>query len=416
MATEISRPKLQHLAERANSPRYEEENISLLDVLIILAERKKIILAIMIAVTMLAAIVSLLLPKRYIATVTLLPPAQNTSLAAGFTSQLGGSLGGMAALAGGGLGLKNPNDMLVAMLQSRVVEDAMVQRFGLMRVYHARYLSDARNSFERHVAVKGNGPDGLIHISVEDANPNRAAEIANGYVDQFRQLSAHLAIGEASQRRLFFEQQLEQAKDNLANAEESLKATEEKTGVIQLDSQAKALIGSAATLRAQITAEEVKIHSMRTFATDENAQLVRAQQELDGLQAQLAQLTRAGANREEGLIIPKGQLSEAGLAYVRKLRDLKYHETIFEILARQFEIAKLDEARQGALIQVVDPAVVPDKRSFPKRTLIVLGGLIGGFILGAFWALFKAGLQRARSNSEMSEKIWALRRAISLRR
>jgi uncharacterized protein involved in exopolysaccharide biosynthesis len=256
----------------------------------------------------------------------------------------------------------------------------------------------------------------LIHISVEDANPNRAAEIANGYVDQFRQLSAHLAIGEASQRRLFFEQQLEQAKENLASAEESLKASEQKTGVIQLDSQTKALIGSAAALRAQITAKEVQINSMRTFATDENSQLVRAQQELDGLRAQLAQLTRAGADREERLIIPRGQLSEAGLEYVRKLRDLKYHETIFEILARQFEIAKLDEARQGALIQVVDPAVIPDKRSFPKRTLIVLGGLIGGFILGVFWALFQVGLQRARSNSEMSEKIWALRRAISLRR
>jgi uncharacterized protein involved in exopolysaccharide biosynthesis len=285
-----------------------------------------------------------------------------------------------------------------------------------MREYHARYLSDARNSFERRVSVKGNGPDGLIHISVEDANPNRAAEIANGYVDQFRQLSAHLAIGEASQRRLFFEQQLEQAKENLASAEESLKASEQKTGVIQLDSQTKALIGSAAALRAQITAKEVQINSMRTFATDENSQLVRAQQELDGLRAQLAQLTRAGADREERLIIPRGQLSEAGLEYVRKLRDLKYHETIFEILARQFEIAKLDEARQGALIQVVDPAVIPDKRSFPKRTLIVLGGLIGGFILGVFWALFQVGLQRARSNSEMSEKIWALRRAISLRR
>jgi tyrosine-protein kinase Etk/Wzc len=416
MATKISQLKFQNLADRANSRRYDEKNVSLLDMLILLAERKKTILVIMIAVTVLTAIVSLLLPKRYTATVTLLPPAQNTSLAAGFTSQLGSSLGGMAALAGGTLGLKNPNDMLVAMLQSRVVEDAMVQRFGLMREYHARYLSDARNSFERRVSVKGNGLDGLIHISVEDANPNRAAEIANGYVDQFRQLSAHLAIGEASQRRLFFEQQLEQAKENLASAEESLKASEQKTGVIQLDSQTKALIGSAAALRAQITAKEVQIDSMRTFATDENSQLIRAQQELDGLRAQLAQLTRAGADRQEGLIIPKGQVSEAGLEYVRKLRDVKYHETIFEILARQFEIAKLDEARQGALIQVVDPAVIPDKRSFPKRTLIVLGGLIAGFILGAFWALFQVGLQRARSNSEMSEKIWTLRRAISLRR
>jgi uncharacterized protein involved in exopolysaccharide biosynthesis len=302
--------------------------------------------------------------------------------------------------------------MLVAMLQSRVVEDAVVQRFGLMQEYHSRYLSDARKAFENHVIVKGNGLDGLIHLSVEDASADRAEKIANGYIEQFRELSAHLAIGEAAQRRLFFEQQLEQAKENLANAEEALQRTQQKTGLIQLDSQTRALIQSAASLRAQIVATEVQIQSMRTFATDENANLIQAQEELNGLRSQLAELTRTGGGKDEGLIIPKGQMSEAGLEYVRKLRDVKYFETIFDILARQFEMAKLDEARQGALIQVVDPAIVPDKRSFPKRSLIVFGAMVCGFIFGIFWALFQAGLERARSNSEVIEKLSALRRAV----
>ena len=214
----------------------------------------------------------------------------------------------------------------------------MVQHFGLMQEYRTQYLSDARKKFEHHVTVDGSGKDGLIHISVEDWSPNRAAELANGYVDQFRKLSEHLAITEASQRRLFFEQQLELAKNNLADAEEALKRTEQTTGLIQLDSQTRVLIASAASLRAEIAAKEVQIQAMQTYATDENAQYLEAQKELDGLRAQLAKLGGSEAGQDENLIVPKGKVPEAGLQYVRKLRDVKYYETIFDILARQFEM------------------------------------------------------------------------------
>jgi uncharacterized protein involved in exopolysaccharide biosynthesis len=201
----------------ARSAEKGDDEISLLDLLIVIAERKRVILTITATFALLSIVVSLLLPKSYTATVTLLPPQQNSSVNASLAAQLG-SGGGMAALAGGALGLKNPNDMYVAMLQSRTVEDAVVQHFELMQEYHAQYLSDARMAFESHTTVDGSGKDGLIHISVEDRSPQRAADLANGYVDQFRDMSQHLAITEASQRRLFFEQQLEQAKDDLANA------------------------------------------------------------------------------------------------------------------------------------------------------------------------------------------------------
>ncbi len=181
------------------------------------------------------------------------------------------------------------------MLKSRTVEDAMVRRFGLMEQYHAEYQSQARTDFEDHTSVDGNGKDGLIHISIKDRDPQRAAELANGYIEQFRDLSEHLAITEASQRRLFFEKQLEQAKDNLADAEESMKEMEQKTGVIQLDSQARAQIASAASLQAQIVAKEVQIQSLRTFATSENAQLLQAQQELDTLRDELTKMGGASA-------------------------------------------------------------------------------------------------------------------------
>jgi tyrosine-protein kinase Etk/Wzc len=421
MPTDASLPELQEntgptSVPPAARPNTKDDEISLLDLLIILAERKRIILWVTAVFAILAIIISLVLPKRYTASVSLLPPQQNSSMGgAALASQLG-NLGGVAALAGGSLGLKNPNDQFVAMLKSRTVEDAMVQHFGLMQEYRSRYLSDARKTFEGHATVDGSGKDGLIHISIDDRDRNRAAELANGYVDQFRKLSEHLAITEASQRRLFFEQQLENAKDNLAKAEEALKQTEQKTGMIQLDSQARALIESAAALRAQIAAKEVQILSMRTFATSENSQLVQAQQELDGLRAQLAKLGGSENSADTGLMMSKGRVPEAGLEYIRKLRDVRYNETIFDILARQFELAKLDEAKEGALIQVVDVAVPPDRRSFPKRTLIVLVATAIGLFFGILVALFQASLQRMKKDSETTQKLNAFVRALSLRR
>ncbi len=392
----------------------QDDEISLLDLLIVIAERKRVVVWVTAVFVFLAIVVSLLLPVRYTATVTLMTPQQGSSMGAALASQLG-NLGGMAALAGGSLGLKNPNDMYVAMLKSRTVEDAMVQRYGLMKEYRKRYLSDAVKDFEDHATVDGSGKDGLIHISIEDHDPRRAAELANGYVDQFRDLSQHLAITEASQRRLFFEQELDQAKNNLANSEEALKQTELTTGVIQPDSQARALIESAAELRAQITAREVQIQGMQTYATGENSQLVQAQQELQGMRAQLAKLGGSEDSTGGNFILPKGRVPEAGMEYVRKLRDVKYNETIFEILARQFEVAKLDEAKQGSLIQVVDPAIPPDKRSFPKRALIVIGATIGGLLLGLLAALLQASWEHLKRDPDASAKIQQLRWNLSAR-
>jgi len=342
--------------------------------------------------------------------VVVLPLQQNSSLSAALTSQLG-NMGGIGALAGGSLGLKNSNEMFVGMLRSRTVEDSMVKRFSLMQEYQSKFPSDARRTFEKYVTVDGSGKDGLIHISIEDRDPNRAAELANGYVDQFRKLSEHLAITEASQRRLFFEQQLVQAKDNLANAEEALKQTEQTTGLFQLDSQARALIESAAAIRAQIAAKEVEIQSLRTYATSENSELVQAQQELEGLRTQLAKLG-GSANLDAGLMVPKGQVPTAALEYVRKLREVKYNETIFDLLARQFAIAQLDEAKQGAVVQVVDAAVPPDRRSFPKRTLIVIGATVVGFFFGIFLALIRAASEHVMRDAEAASKFRHLRNVL----
>jgi tyrosine-protein kinase Etk/Wzc len=389
----------------------DSDEISLLDLLIVLAERKGIIIWTTLFFAIVALVVTLLLPKKYTATVTLLPPQQNSSLSSQLASQFG-SIAGMMALTGGGGGLlKNPTDMYVAMFKSRTVEDAMIDRFGLMQEYHKRYRSDARKKLEHYSTVDGSGKDGLIHVSVEDHDPKRAAELANGYVDAFRDLSKGLAFTEAQQRVSFFNKQLEDAKGKLADAEEALKETEQTTGVIQLDAQARALVESAAALRAQIAAKEVEIQGMQTYATGQNAQLVEAQQELSSLRTQLAKLG-GSSDSSDAIIVPKGQMTEAGLQYVRKLRDVKYYETIFDILARQFELAKLDEAKEGAIIQVVDSAVPPDKKSFPHLGIILPIATFAGLVIGVFIALIQGAWASLRQDEKALAKINDLKQAL----
>ena len=246
--------------------RYESE-ISLLDLAVILLERKRFIVRFVLAAAVLAVVVAFILPVRYQAKVVLLPPAQNSSISSTLLGQMGniGSLGSLASLAGGTLGLKNPADMYVSFLTSRTVEDAVIQRFHLMSEYHAKRMSDARKELERRTTVVAGNKDGLIRISLDDHDPKRAAELANGYVDEFRKLSESLAITEAARRRLFFEQQLQDTKDKLTQAEDAMTKTEQSTGVLQIDSQARSLIESAAVLRAQVVAKQVQIDAMRVF-------------------------------------------------------------------------------------------------------------------------------------------------------
>jgi tyrosine-protein kinase Etk/Wzc len=403
-------------AERSIDPSLTtpaEEEISLLDMLIVLARRRRLIMKTVLGMVLVAVIISLLLPKRYTATTSILPPQQNGSSGAGLMSQFGSSLGSVASLATGSLGLKNPNDLQVALLKSQTVEDAMVDRFHLQQLYHVKRKSEARKKLESAAAIDNGSKDGLISISITDGNPQRAAEMANGYVEEFKKFSATLAISEASQRRLFFQQQLSQAKDDLANAEENLKRTEQQTGLITLDGQAQATIQSVAQLHAQIAAKEVQIRAMRSFATGENSELQIAEQELAGLQAQERQMGATSDTALSALAIPKGRLQESELEYVRKLRDVKYYQTIFDLLARQYEAAKIDEAREGATIQVVDRAIVPDHRSSPKRTLIVLGAAVFGMLVGIAWAFASEGYTRLCNNPAERSRLETLRGLLS---
>jgi uncharacterized protein involved in exopolysaccharide biosynthesis len=397
--------------EKNAGPSRTETEVSLLDLVVLLVERKRLIIRFVLGAAVLAIVVSLLLPVRYEAKVVLLPPQQNSSVGSALLGQIGnmGSLASLASLAGGSLGIKNPADMYVSLLTSRTVEDAMIQRFNLMAEYREKRMSDARKEFERRTTVVAGTKDGLIRISLEDRDPQRAAEMANGYVEEFRKLSASLAITEAARRRLFFEQQLQQAKDELTGAEEAMRKTQQSTGVLQIDSQARSLIESAAVLRGQIVAKQVQIQGMRSFAAEDNPELILAKQELAALQSQLERL--AGTQQDVGsdINLSKGRVTQAGMEYLRRLRDLKYHETVYELMAKEFEVAKLDEAREGAIIQVVDSAVPPDRRSSPHRTIIVIAVTILSFCAVAFWIFLRENSARAFELPENRQRLVAIK-------
>jgi uncharacterized protein involved in exopolysaccharide biosynthesis len=390
----------------------EQEDLTFLDVLLIIMQRKKLVAIVTAVCTGLALSLAFVLPHQYTATIIILPPQGSSSMSSMLASQLAGMEGAMTGMASGVLGLKNINEMYVSMLKSRSVEDAVIQRYGLQAEYREKYLADTRKALEKHTKIDGSTKDGLIRLSFSNRNPNRAAEIANGYVDQFKRLSQQLAITEASQRRVIFANQLEKTRVDLANADEALKRTQISTGMVQVDGQARAMIESAARLRAEIVAKEVQIEAMRSYAGDENPMLTQAQTELEGLRAQFNKMVGSKGDAAGDVFIPKGEVPEAGLEYIHRLRDVKYFEAIFEMLARQLELAKMDEAREGGFVQVVDPAIPPEQKSFPKRGLFTLAGLTAGLTLGIMLALLQGGLVRMQNNPATKDKLDLLRRSL----
>ena len=382
---------------------------SVLDLLTLLARKRKFILLTTFGVAVVTAIITLLLPSRYTGAASILPPQQSSSSGALLSQFAGGS--GLAALAGAGLGIKNPIDMYVAMFRSRTVEDAMIYRFNLVKVYRLKKVSDARKIFENRSTVVAGLKDGVIRVTVDGPTPEKAAELTDAYVEEFQKLASTIAVTEAAQRRLFFDRQLEDAKNHLADAEQDLKKSELTTGLIQPDSQSRAMIESAASIQGEIAAKEVQLQGMASFATDNNPDVVTAKRQLDELRSQLARLTGNTAAGSD-LFVPKGKVPEAALDYIRKLREVKYRETIFQALATQYQLAKLDEAKQGAVFQSIDVAVPPDSRSYPHRTILVTVFALLAFIFACFAVWVGAAYEALHEDPEEGPKLATLRAAL----
>jgi uncharacterized protein involved in exopolysaccharide biosynthesis len=376
----------------------------LLDLLLILASRKWMILGMTALGGLLATAVALLLAPSFTATAVIMPPQQQQSAA----SALLGQLGPIASLSGKDLGFKTPADLYIGILAGRTIADELIARYDLQKLYRQKTVTDARRVLAKRSRFSS-GKDSLIKIAVDDEDPRRAATLANGYVDGLYRQNSRLALTEASQRRLFFEQQMENEKKSLADTEGVMRSTQERTGILQVNSQVDSVIRSMAQLRAEILGREVALASLKRAATAENPMVIRQEAELEALRSELHKLeSRSGGARQGDPVIPTAQVPRAGLEYVRAIRDVKYHETLFELLSKQFEIAKIDEAKQAAVIQVIDPAVPPENKSWPPRALLVIFGAAAMGVLGCLLAIAGSRFE----NPVEARKLRALRSAV----
>jgi tyrosine-protein kinase Etk/Wzc len=360
---------------------------SLIDVLTQLAYRKRLIAKVTGVAVLIGLILCFTLPTKYTATTKIMTPQQSASAAA-LMSQLSSSgAGSLAALAGGGLSaLKDPNTLYVGLLSSRPVADAIIHKFNLDQVYHAKDMTAARKTLAEDTVVLSE-KTGFISIAVTDRDKKRVAAMANAYPDQLRILTQTLAVTEASQRRLFYEEQMNQAKEALLSAELAFQQVQQKKGLVQPEDQAKAVIESIAALHAKVAAKQVEVEALRSYSTERSPELQIAESELSSLQAEaskLGQQSHSSSFGDFGLADVPG----AGLEYLRAEHDAKYTQALFDLLMKQYDAARLDEAKEAAIIQVVEPAIEPDRKSAPKRAMILLISGILGLLAGCVSALF----------------------------
>lgn len=356
----------------------------MLDLVIFIMRNRALLIGLPVAAGLISLVVALALPIWYAATTKILPPQQTQSNAVAILGQLGA----LAGVAGQVSGLKNPNDVFVAMLKSRSIADSLIKRFDLVRVYETEYLTETRLELGKRSIITS-GRDGIVTVQYEDRDPQRAAAVANGYIDALRDLTVNLAVSEAAQRRLFFENQLRKAKDDLSTAEVALSAFAQEKQLVNPAGQVGLSVSVAASLQAQITAKQVQLASIRSFATEANPEMAKLRQEIDALNAELAKLEASPDKPRGRVLVPLGSASSVTLEYIRRFRDVKYYETLYEILAKQYEVARIDEARDATLIQVIDVAVPPELKSRPRRSVLVLITSLVALFCGTAIAYFK---------------------------
>lgn len=316
-----------------------------------------------------------LVPKTYLAKTTVLPPQPAQSGAAAALS----SLGALAGLGGAAAGMRTPGDQYGAFLQSVTILDRIVGRFDLMKVYEVDYRVDARDKLRERLGVTVGKKDGLIAVEVRDRDAKRSADIANAFVEELRSFTSSLAVTEAQQRRLFFEQQMTASRKRLDEAQAALQASGFSLGALRTEPRSAA--DSYARLRAEITATEVRLQSLRSSFSDNAPEIRQAVTALAAMRSQLAQLEAdSGPSRDGG--------------YVSRYRDYKYEETLFELFARQYEIAKVDESREGGLIQVVDPATPPEKEVSPRPLRIAAACAALAVLACLAWVAFASARRR----------------------
>ncbi|MGC2400214.1 MAG: GNVR domain-containing protein [Acidobacteriaceae bacterium] len=383
---------------------------ALLKLAVVVAQRGRVLATVVFCTMLVVSVIVCVIPVSYTGTAVILGP-QPSSGAAALLSQLG-SLGSLGPELLEGSGVKTPEESLLGILSSRTIADQMIQRFALRRLYGTRSMVATRRALASHTRIEAT-KGYLIRINVEDRSAVRSADMANGYVDLLYALNERLALTQASQRRIFLEQQVNAEREALNRAEVALKQAQEATGVIQLPAQAELSLRTVAQLRAEIVTRELQLQQLRTVATEHNEKVGEMESGIAALNAELSKAEKGAAGSETSdFFLAAGKVPAAGLQYLRITRDLRYHEALFETLSKQYELARIDEAKAPPLLQVVDRAVPLDQKTWPPRTLLVLlSGLFAAFLVIA-WALVSESWAQASTRPETVEQLLRLRSAV----
>ncbi len=321
------------------------------DVILLLLQHRWLLLLGPLVVAAAAVALTFAVRPTFTARTSFLPPQQAQSAAATALA----SLGALSGLVGASGNVRTPADQYVALMQSVTVADRLIDEFKLMQVYEERFRSETRDELAKRVRIAVGKKDGLISVEVDDIDPQRAAAMANRHVDELRRLSSQLALTEAQQRRVFFESQLGLTRDLLTQAQQSLQASGFSSGALR--AEPKAAAEAYARLKAEVSAAEVRLQVLRRGLADGTPEVAQQLSVLAAMRSELARLQSSDS-------------ASPGPDYVGRYREFKYQEALFELLARQYELARLDESREGALIQVLDIAVAPEKKSKPRRGMV----------------------------------------------
>ena len=385
---------------------YEEDEIDLLDLALVLAKHKRLIIATTFLAGLVALILGFIMTPIYRAETHLVPPQSLAGqLPASILSMIPPEFRTLAIQSGA---IKTTADLVVGITKSRTVVDSIIDKFNLMDYYHAEKRDAARSAFSKAISAKVDEKTSLITIAVEDKDPVMAADMTNAIVDVLQDLLQDLALTQVSQQRLFLENQLKRTHHNLIQAEEDFQKYQMESGLLNVDVQTQALMDSIARIQAQIAVKEVELKAAKTYATVQNPQVQRLQAELTGLKSELKKL-EAKAGGAPNPIPAFKEIPKAGIEYARKLRDLKFQETLYETLLQQYQAAIMAEASEGLVLQVVDPAVPPELKVKPKRKLmIIVAGFLGLFV-GIFAAFVKEFIDNSSKNPESADKMALLK-------
>jgi len=367
----------------------ENTNGTMLPLLWLLWSRRRFVAGILVVGMTISLVVALCLPKEYQSTVRLMPPDSKTGamgLLAGLMSEGGAGIG-----LGDLLGSKTPSALFINILQSRTVQDRIVDRFNLREVYKAKYQEQARQTLAERTSISEDMKSGVITLSVLDRSPQRAAEIANAYVEELDRLSASLTTSAAHRERVFIEERLKQVKRELDDAAGQFSRFSSKTGAIDIKEQGKAIVGAAAQVRAEVAAAESELRGLQQVYTDNNvrvkalkARIAELRKELTKAESPKPTTATDSDPARDSLGTSLQKLPLLSVPYADLYRRAQVQAAVYEVLTKQYELAKVQEAKEIPTVRVLDNGQVPERKSRPKRALVVIFGSAVSLLLAVF--------------------------------